>query len=844
MLYSFAMHCMKASLFTLIFFLLPLFLFAGNLTGLVTDKEGNVLPYASITIKGTSKGAIANSQGKFSIDLAPGNYVIVCQYVGYRSEERKITMTAADQKVDFRLLIQDLTMEEVVIRRGDDPAIEIIRETIRKREFYNKQVDSFTVDVYIKGLMRTRAIPDKVLGQKIDKAELEKDGFDSSGKGIVFLSESLTKVAFKQPDKIKYEVISTRMSGGGFGLSFPFFINFYTNNVDIFGSTVNPRGFISPISDNAFNYYRYKYEGNFFENGKMISQIKVIPRRKNEPLFSGNIFIVDGEWRFHSLDLKLTKDYQLELIDTIEVKQIHAQIADDIWKTQNQVVYLAVKTFGFDLTGNFLNVYNNYDLDPSFSKKYFNRVIMSYDTASNKRDSAYWSKIRPVPLEPDEKRDFVFKDSLSQAFRDSMYSRRNIDSLRSRQKPIQPRQFFLGGVSRNFYSTKNFGTYRIEPLLTNLQYNTVEGAVVQLEQSYSFRPRRGKYAYRLLSNTRYGFSNGHLNSYGSFTVRSRRENFRNRYVTMAGGKRVSQFNPQNPIDALTNSISTLVYSNNWMKIYENWFGQIEYNNKFESGLKLNVNLNYEDRLPVHNSTDFSLFNKEKNFSSNHPYELAEVPFLRHQALVSTISLSFQPGQRYIQYPYTKVPIGSKYPTFELLYAKGIPGLFSSDADFDKWKFTVQDNMNFKLKGEFRYRISAGGFLNSRKVDIPDYQHFIGNQTIFNANYLNSFQLAPYYRYSNTESLYGLAHVEHHFNGLLTNKIPLFNRLKWNLVMGSNTFYVDRKNYYAEAFAGLENIFKIFRVDFITAYQAEPGHSYGIRVGMGGILGGVVQRNRR
>ena len=133
---------------------------------------------------------------------------------------------------------------------------------------------------------------------------------------------------------------------------------------------------------------------------------------------------------------------------------------------------------------------------------------------------------------------------------------------------------------------------------------------------------------------------------------------------------------------------------------------------------------------------------------------------------------------------------------------------------------------------------------NRQVDIPDFQHFNGNQTAYNFKYLNSFQLAPYYRYSNTEEFYTLAHVEHHFNGLITNKIPLFNRLKWNLVAGSNAFYVNRNNYYVEAFAGLENIFKLFRIDFVTAYQAQPGHSFGIRVGLGGILGSAVQMQGR
>ena len=144
--------------------------------------------------------------------------------------------------------------------------------------------------------------------------------------------------------------------------------------------------------------------------------------------------------------------------------------------------------------------------------------------------------------------------------------------------------------------------------------------------------------------------------------------------------------------------------------------------------------------------------------------------------------------------------------------------------------------------EFKYRFSVGGFLNNRKVQIPDLQHFNGNQTFYNIKYLNSFQLAPYYRYSNAEKFYALAHVEHHFNGLITNKIPLFNKLKWNLVAGANTFFVNSDNYYLEAFLGVENIFKLFRVDFVNAYQPGLGNKFGVRIGFGGLIGGKVSFN--
>ena len=137
-------------------------------------------------------------------------------------------------------------------------------------------------------------------------------------------------------------------------------------------------------------------------------------------------------------------------------------------------------------------------------------------------------------------------------------------------------------------------------------------------------------------------------------------------------------------------------------------------------------------------------------------------------------------------------------------------------------------------------MSIGGYIETNRVDIPDFRHFIGNETVVNKNYLNSFQLASYYQYSNTENFYALGHLEHHFNGLLTNKIPLFNRLKWNLVAGTNTFYVNNKNYYAEVFVGLENIFKLLRVDFVTGYQSLPGNKVGIRMGMGGALGAMAE----
>ena len=821
----------------------PLFsLMAATVTGTVTDEKGTPLSFASISVKGTAKGAIANSQGTFTLVLDAGNYLLVCQYVGFQTAEKQVRVGEETSPVRFVLKPQELTMPEVVIKRGEDPALHIMRQTIKKREEHNTKADSFTVDVYIKGLVRSRAIPDKVFGQKIDKKELEKGGLDSAGKGILFLSESLTKVAYKHPDKVKMEVISSRQSGGGFGLSVPFFVNFYTQNVALFTGDIAPRGFVSPLADAAFRFYTFRYEGNFFEDDKMINRIRVMPRRAHEPLFSGFLQIVDGEWRIHSLTLQVTKQQGLDLLDTVQITQVHSPVAAGLWRTQNQVLSFAANIFGFNMTGDFLNVYTNYNLAPAFRKKYFDRVVMKYDTAYNKKDSLYWSRLRPVPLEPEEKRDFEFKDSVFRFERDSMYAQSTIDSLRRAQKPVKAYQFIRGGVTRRYYSTKGWASYRFDPLLNGLQYNTVEGVVLSAQQIVTLRPRAGALSYELGLSTRYGFANGHFNSFGTLVIRTKRTEDQNRSLSFSGGKRVMQLNRNSPIGDWTNTVSTLLYRRNYLKIYEAWFGRAAYSTAFENGLRLTVAANYEDRMPLRNKSEFSFFYQDRTWLPNHPYELAQMPMPPHAAMVASINISFQPGQRYIQLPDRKIAIGSKYPTFEAQYAKGLRGIFGSTADFDKWKFAVRDDANLKLAGTFRYRAGIGGFFNSRQVDIPDFQHFNGNQTVMSGDYLNTFQLAPYYRYSNTENFYAVFHAEHHFNGLLTNKIPLLNKLKWNLVAGTNTFYVNRDNYYTEFFAGLENIFKLFRVDFVWAAQPAPERPFGVRLGFGGVIGnGIGQR---
>jgi hypothetical protein len=822
---------------------------AVRVSGTITDDKGNILPYASVFIKGSSLGTTSNNLGKYFLDLAPGNYTIVCQYVGYIRQEKKISLTTLPVNLDFQLSILQTSLKEVEVKPGgEDPAYEIIRHAIKKRKSYENPLDSFTCDAYIKTLIRSRSLPSKILGKKFSDEDRKDLGVDSEGRGIIYLSESLTRIAFKKPDKVKLEVISGRESGSnGYGFNFPTFINFYNNNVNIFITQLSPRGYVSPIADGALNYYRYKFLGSFFEDGIEINQIRVIPKRRFEPLFSGTINITEGDWRIHSLDLMLTKDYQLEIVDSLTIKQIHVPITSRVWRTQNQIVNFSFKKFGIDVSGNFLNVYSNYELEPRFRKKYFNNVVVKYDTGVNKKTFAYWDSLRPVPLAPEEMEDFRIKDSTFKSRNDSATLRKTADSLKKKQGRITAMNILFNGIKRSDYDPDHPLSIYVDPLIPSVEYNTVEGFVINGTVSLLKEFKKTGNSIEFTPHIRYGFSNTRLNIWASLTLSNKTviqdldgESFSRSSWTFSGGNKVSQFNPDNPIGPVLNEFYTLFFRDNYMKIYENYFGSAVYRKRFDNGFRISGSLIYEDRLPLNNTTDFSFFgDKAKPFTPNYPYELINENFTPNQALIAGVDLQFKPGQRYIEFPDNRLALGSKYPTLALSVRVGIPDLLGSDVNYSKWQFSLWDNINFKLKGEFKYRLGIGGFLSSRSLYVMDYQSFNGNQTFYASPYLNSFQLAPYYQYSTTASLYGLGHIEHHFNGMLTNKLPGLRNLQWNLVIGSNALYINQTNNYVEIFAGLENIFKLFRVDVIGSWVNGIPGQVGVRVGFDGLFGTAI-----
>jgi hypothetical protein len=791
---------------------------AGSITGVIKDVKGAILPFSSLLVKGTTKGTSANNQGKYQINLPAGTYTLVCQRVGYKKQEKTISITNETATLDFELEAQEYDLGSVVVKTGaEDPAYAIIREAIKKRPFYEKEINQFSCEVYLKGQFKLRDYPKRFFGQKVDF----EDG-DTSKRKMIFLSETIANYSFEAPDKKKVEVTSTKVSGNsnGFGFSFPQIFSFYENNIQI-GSGLNPRGFISPIANGALGFYKYKFEGTFFDNNKMVNRIRVTPKRTYEPLFNGYINIIENEWRIHSVQLTLYKENQMQLVDTLTIEQLYVP-ANNAWVMKQQVIYPSVKIFGFDAYGSFVQVYDKYNLEPKFDKKHFGNTILKFLDSSNKRTANFWDAARPMPLQTDEIADYRKKDSLEQARKDPKY----LDSLDKVRNKFNPFGLVMGGQS--FGKERKRYSINVEPLLDAINFNTVEGAVLNISPTY--RKRFDETSRRSLSITpdlRYSINNKRFNAYLTGTYVWGKKYFN--AFTATGGRTVFQFNNANPVEPRVNTFSTLNWERNLAKLYEASFGRINFTKGIGDGFTIGTTLFYQDRSPLENTTLHKWRNFDnRNFTPNTPPELGLPNIPRHQAFTAGIVLNWQPGSKYVEFPDRKVNVGaSKYPRLSLSYTQGIKGLMGSDVNFSKWRFGVSDNLNLKLAGLFNYRVAAGGFLNRKTVYIPDMQHYIGNQVSSAAPFLQSFQLMPLYAYSNVEKFYAEAHVEHHLNGLITNKIPLLKKWNWFIVTGSNVLYTKDRTY-GEVFVGLENIFKILRLDYVQSFTNKGWLNSGIK----------------
>lgn len=856
-----------------------------GIKGTVKNSDGELLGYASVFIRNLGDGIPTNQNGSYELKLQKGVYDVLIQHLGYKSHLETVIITDQWVKLNVTLEPQIYSLAEVEVNAGkEDPALTIMRKAISKAKYHRLQVQQYSMMVYLKG---TGMVTDAPFFMK---NKLEKEGLKLNE---AYTTESVSKISFAQPNTVKETVISIRTNGDDQSTSPGRFIqaSFYEDKVvDI----------ISPLSRQAFQYYKFFYEGSFLDQDVMVSKIKVIPRSRGQQVFEGYIFIVEDLWAIHSLDLKSNL-----LGFDINVRQQFAPVAENVWMPLSHVYRFGGKFFGFEGEFNYLASTRDYvvtlnpDLvlvpdildekvekipdhitkfdkkssaleqlanDQPTTRKEYRKLLNEYekesikrqsqpeivsdrsfeiDSLARKRNMSYWDSIRPVPLSELEAKGYVRDDSLAVLEAAKITE---VDSIAKKvRKKFQPLDFMNG-------STYNFGkgvSLGFRQNWTKVAFNTVEGWKVGMGLFYqkeqitkladSINVRRK--TFRIDPELRYGFASNQLYHKVKLSW-SDRVDLGHSIFDIEGGRYIYQYNTDNPINEQVNAGYSLVLRQNFMKLYEQDFIQATWSRKRNPGLTYQFQLAYADRRELLNGTDYS-FNQqeERTYTPNQPQNIEAEPaaFADHEILKLAASIDWRPGIRYGIRNGKKYPITYRSPLIKMKYEKAFGDVLGGDAaKFDHANIAIAHDYRFGVSGKLDFKITAGTFLTQDRVYFQDFQHFGGNRTIFsNMGAASNYRLLDYYQYS-TSSSYVSSIIHYQFRKFLFTQLPMlrFSGVKENLFI--NYLKTDNSPHYWELGYSLDNLYRIFRLEFGVGFENTEFQGTGIRFGIATFLSISVQ----
>ena len=363
---------------TLLLLISTIFSFA-QIKGKVTNTNKQPLSFVSIYLENSITGTTTNDNGDYELTITKkGKHTVVYQILGYKTVKKTVTISSFPFVLDVILAEEEVTLDEVLISSDGNPANKIIRNVIANKSKNTDKFAEYKADFYSRGLFKVKNLPKKFLGQKIGDMG---GGLDSTRSGIVYLSETISKISFqKKPRNFKEHIIASKVSGSDNGISFnqakEVNFNLYENAFDLADAQM-----ISPIANGAFGYYNYKLVGTFYDkNSKLISKIKLLPKRKNDRVFSGFIYIVEDDWAIYGADVVATGgQVGIPMIDSLRIKQnYNYSLKNKAWVPVTQTIDFKAGMFGFNFNGRFSAAYSNYNFTPNYTKKSFGSEILSF----------------------------------------------------------------------------------------------------------------------------------------------------------------------------------------------------------------------------------------------------------------------------------------------------------------------------------------------------------------------------------------------------------------------------------------------------------------------------------
>ena len=742
-----------------------------TIKGKIVDENSKTpLSFVNIRVAETTLGTSSNSNGEFELKLAKSNVMLIASYIGYYSDSLSINVDGNKTNINFNLKSTDIVLSEVIVKPGVNPALEIIRKAIEKKNLRNNKLKNYEVEAYTKGLVRTT----EEISAGNNSIGVGLGGSDTTELIIAGILENHSRNYFLQPDKFKSVILARKQSA-----NFPPSINtltggrliqnFYDNDVNFLG-----RDLPGPISDNALDYYYFRIENITAQNDQKIYQIYIEPDNSADPGFSGKIFITDSTFDLVKVDLILNRAANTgNLFDTVNVYQQFDEYNGIVMPVDYRLFVkanlLGLVRFGFELN----TIMFNYSVNSSFSENIFDKAIVTVVPDADNIDSMYWQNTQTIPNTLEEQIAYNRIDSVKSIpksfFSDYSFldTRVNLNDNLSITAPIAMYHF-----SRVEGHALDFGVFVDDAF--NRRFNS------SLKLSYGFSDKKFKQ----------DFSAGYLlGDYRTWEVKFR-----------AFNKLKILFEESDNYGELLSTAVTLIAKEEFRDYY--------YTKGFEIGIEGEVIPVLTMRARFKNQTDksafvntnFSFFNKEKEYNVN--------PSI-YETRINSLNIGFDIDFRdYIEDGFfrRRTSLGRSYVLFSGDVTYSNPDFLGSELNFTTYEASASAFIR-TFKSAFM-NINLYGRLTDGVTPYQDLYSLPGNiDVVFNSNTFRTLSINEIIG----DKIFTL-HLTHDFRDEIFRALNIPGLKNWE-IMWSLIFNAALADITPETSAVLTNPVKSFKHPF-------------------------------
>jgi len=797
------------------------------ITGRITDaKNGDPLPFATVGLKGANImniGVQTNFEGVYTIKTKYKADSIYVSTVNYKKRSKVLDKNATTQTVDFQLQGEAKSLDEVVVYSGENPAFKILRklrENVDKND--RKRLKAFEYDSYSKMELDVDNISENFKKRKVMKQiqgaieKFEKIAGED-GKAVIptFISETISKFYYREsPQRKKEMVLKNNIKGVGVKdgsfvsqlVGGNIFANydFYDNYVPFLGKDI-----ISPVGNNWKGTYSWYIADTTNVDGHICYGMEFDPKNDKDLVFAGKVYIDSTSFALVQIDATIGKQANINFIDKIKISQELEQTSEGGWLPSKTRFLIDIAELSKNSAGMLLKMYisnKNFVINQPKELGFYDLPIEVAED-SKEADPKYWLEARHESLSA--------QDILAEKL---------IDTIRN--VPIVKTYVEVAEIIASGY--KRFDKFAFGPYINTFAVNAEEG----LRTRFGFKSLSGFNKSWIIKGWA-GFGTKDLVlKYGGGVdyILSRR------HWTVAGIKHSYD------IERLSLT-PELIGDNKIFYAFTRWgsFSGAFYRRENEIFIKT------EPTKGVSFNVAFTSrnFNPLFNFQFRTQPELgAKSPTLDgYDDSFFSVEARFARGETYLMDGNERVSLGSKrVPVVTLSYQHGMKGVLGSNFTYNKFTAKIYQSFRLGNLGRSDYTIQAG-YIPS---DLPAPLLFphLGNQTFFyNRAAFNTMHFFEF-----VSDRFVSLNYNHNFEGLLFNRIPALRQLKWRLIASANVLFgsqresnlelmkeavpiinprpqangnglrprynfsaLDPNIPYVEVGYGIDNIFKIFRI---------------------------------